>query len=112
MKKNNDSRRMMRERKTIKLMIELYCKDHHKKDSRSCEDCGALLDYVYLRLQRCLFADKKPACSKCPIHCYSPDMKDRIRSVMKYSGPRLIKHNPMLSLRHLFDGLKSKKMVY
>ena len=35
------------------------------------------------RLDRCPFRDEKPTCSNCLVHCYKPDMRERIREVMR-----------------------------
>lgn len=44
---------------------------------------------------------KKTTCKKCPVHCYSPDMREKIRAVMRYSGPRMIFLHPFAAIRHL-----------
>ena len=46
----------------------------------------------------------KPTCSKCPVHCYKPEMRDRIREVMRYAGPRMYKRHPILTFFHVLDG--------
>jgi hypothetical protein len=38
--------------------------------------------------------------------CYTPDMRERIRAVMRFSGPRMLLHHPWLALMHLVDGLR------
>ncbi len=92
---------MEQEKKTIEAMIKMYCHGHHSKNDELCRDCGKLLEYARLRLARCPFGENKPACSKCPVHCYSPSRRAKIVSVMKYSGPRLLSEHPILALRHL-----------
>ena len=34
-------------------------------------------------------------------HCYKPEMRERIRQVMRYSGPRMITKHPVAAIRHL-----------
>jgi len=34
--------------------------------------------------------DPKPACKACPAHCYKPEMRARIRGVMRHSGMRAV----------------------
>ncbi len=92
---------MVRENKTIEVMIRMYCRSHHSKDDTLCEDCQELLKYAGSRLQECPFGESKPTCAKCPVHCYRPSMRTKITSVMKYSGPRLLSEHPILALRHL-----------
>ena len=96
--------RIEREQRTVSLMIGLYCRKHHgSRKGELCAECATLREYGAERLRRCPHGEKKPTCRKCPIHCYRPDMKERIRKVMRYSGPRMILHYPVAALRHLFS---------
>jgi hypothetical protein len=101
--------RISREKKTIKTMIEIYCKKHHNRAGELCEECFELLDYALKRLDKCKYQKNKPTCAKCPIHCYKPEMRERIRQVMRYSGPRMILVHPILALRHIGDGSKKPR---
>ncbi|MGC8828622.1 MAG: nitrous oxide-stimulated promoter family protein [Verrucomicrobiia bacterium] len=96
--------RLNREFKTIRLMIERYCRDLHKtSDGVLCEECAQLLDYAKARLLKCPFQGDKPTCAKCPIHCYSPEKRMKIKEVMRYAGPKLLWTNPILTVLHLLD---------
>ncbi|MBF0197575.1 MAG: nitrous oxide-stimulated promoter family protein [Planctomycetes bacterium] len=91
------------EAKTIAAMMLIYCKKHHSLQSiASCKECSDLLNYANERLKKCPFKDEKPVCSKCEIHCYHKEYKERIRKVMAYSGKRMIWKHPILALKHLF----------
>ena len=37
----------------------------------------------------------------CNVHCYRPDMREKIREVMRFSGPLMIFHHPMEALRYI-----------
>lgn len=96
--------RIEREKKTIELMINIYCrKKHNNKRKELCEECNELLEYAHKRLSYCKFGENKSTCAKCPIHCYKKDMKVKIKEVMKFSGPRLIIYNPIELFKHMFD---------
>lgn len=95
--------RIERERKTVEAMIRLYCADHHGK-GELCPACTELLAYAGKRLDKCPFGGKKPTCANCPIHCYSADRRERVREVMRWSGPRMIWRHPVLAACHLLDG--------
>ena len=95
--------RLARERATMAAMMSLYCRDHHGHRSGCCDDCSHLLDYANRRLDTCPFGEDKPACSKCLVHCYSASQRERVREVMRYSGPRMVFRHPILSLYHLLD---------
>lgn len=101
--KNN---RIGREKKTIELMVALYCKKNHGTKKGLCPDCRELFDYASMRLDKCRFGADKPVCSKCTVHCYKPELRDKIRRVMRYSGPRMLLAHPIAAVRHYLDGLK------
>lgn len=81
-------------------MIRLYCR--RKEGNKSlCLECSHLADYAEHRLRHCRYGDAKGSCRHCPTHCYRPDMRDKIRRVMRYSGPRMMLCHPVMALRHL-----------
>jgi hypothetical protein len=90
----------VRELETIEVMISMYCTVHHQCASK-CADCTELFDYAQRRLQRCVFGDAKPNCSQCVVHCYTKDMREKIRMVMRWAGPRMLLRHPILGIRHL-----------
>jgi len=98
------TRRLRREKKTLGVMVRLYCRDHHGAATDLCGPCGALLAYAQQRVDRCVFALDKPTCAKCPVHCYKPSMREEIREVMRYAGPRMLSRHPILAVGHLMDG--------
>ena len=65
-----------------------------------------LTEYALKRLASCPFQEGKTTCAKCPVHCYKPGMRKRVREVMREIGPRMIFHHPLMALRHLFDGMR------
>ena len=91
-------KRLEGEIKTARIMIEMFCRRHH--GPMLCRDCGELMKYVERELENCPHGLSKPACSKCEIHCYNPQMRSRIREVMKFAGPRMIYRHPVLAFRH------------
>ncbi|WP_297993357.1 nitrous oxide-stimulated promoter family protein [uncultured Clostridium sp.] len=96
--------RIEREKKTIALMIDIYCqRKHGNKKGELCDECKELLEYAHKRLSFCKFGENKSTCSRCPIHCYKKDMKEKVKDVMKFSGPRLIVHNPIELVRHALN---------
>lgn len=97
--------RIEREQKTVEQMIRIYCR-HREGNRELCADCKALLDYALKRLENCPFGEKKSSCRKCSVHCYRPDMKERIRLVMRYSGPRMIFYHPLAAIRHIITELR------
>lgn len=100
--------RMQREHKTVAAMIALYCRDLHRPGQGLCAECRQLADYARLRLTKCPFQENKTTCGNCPIHCYKPVMREKIREVMRYAGPRMIWHHPWLALGHMLDGRRKK----
>ncbi len=98
------SNRLEREKMTVRKMIRLYCKGHHDSDRELCSECQELEQYAMNRLVHCKFGGGKPTCGKCPVHCYKPQMRKRIREIMHYSGPKMIYVHPIAAIRHLIDG--------
>lgn len=70
---------------------------------------AALLEYARQRRDRCPHGDNKPFCSNCPIHCYKPEMRQQMRAVMRYAGPRMLLSNPILALRHMAETMRRKR---
>lgn len=92
--------RIEREKYTVSKMVQIYCK-YHEHNSSLCNECQQLLEYAHQRLNYCKFGEKKPTCRKCPIHCYKPDMREKMCKVMRFSGPRMIFFHPIMAIRHL-----------
>lgn len=99
--------RIEREKMVIAQMITIYCRNHHKDVSQPlCEECRELLNYAKARLTHCPKGNGKSSCKKCESHCYRPEMRESIRKVMRYVGPRMIFYHPIAAIRHLFAELK------
>jgi len=97
-----------KEKRTIKRMIEIYCwKNHGSKRGILCKECEELLKYAYTRLDLCPFQEDKPPCKKCLIHCYKPEMREKVREVMRFSGPRLLIYGPSDWIRHKMKEIES-----
>ena len=94
---------------TIKKMLEIYCRAHHGNNLSLCEECEALFDYARARVERCPHMETKTFCSACQTHCYAPKMREKIREAMRYSGPRMLLHAPVMALRHMFIEWREKR---
>ena len=94
--------RIAHEKKTVELMIRLYCRKK-EKNKILCTDCEDLLRYAHARLDRCPFGEKKGACKECTVHCYKPVLRERMRQVMRFSGPRMLFYAPWQTIRHLLN---------
>ena len=99
-------KRLGREWRTMQVMVEVYCRGRHAPNAGLCPECRELLAYAARRLERCQFGAEKPTCAQCPVHCYQRQWRDRIRTVMRYAGPRMLWRYPWLSLRHWVDGVR------
>ena len=86
---------------TVTEMIGIFCRDIHKTDGvHLCHECQDLLDYVEKRVAACPRMEDKTFCSACNTHCYAPNRRERIRMIMRYSGPKMIFHSPILAIKH------------
>ncbi len=102
--------RIGREKKTIKAMTRIFCRANHRPRNEVCADCGELLEYSSERLDRCPYGESKPTCAKCPIHCYNSEMRQKVREVMRFSGPKMILRRPYLAMMHVVDGMRRKNV--
>ncbi len=99
------SARRAREFKTIVVMLHMYCRAHHgPKAAPLCDGCIELHDYARRRVERCVFGEAKPTCANCSVHCYKAAMRERVRQVMRWAGPRMIWRRPVLAVWHILDG--------
>jgi len=106
------TKRTLREMKTVEEMIKLYCHNHHyTKGNELCDDCKALKDYAFKRINNCVFNPDKPTCKNCTIHCYSAKNKEAIRQVMRFSGPRMMLKFPGMTILHLIDGMRDNNRI-
>ena len=87
-------------------MIRLYCEAKHGAKDSLCGECSGLADYAKARLDHCPFGDAKPVCRNCEVHCYKPEMRQRISELMRFAGPRMLTKNPGYALRHLLHAFK------
>ncbi|MFB9136593.1 nitrous oxide-stimulated promoter family protein [Vibrio olivae] len=92
---------LQKEFNTVSDMVNLYCHAHHDRQQSLCADCRQLIQYAETKLDRCPFGAEKPACKRCPIHCYKPAPKQTMKRVMRYSGPRMLLHHPIQAVQHL-----------
>ena len=87
-----------KEKKLIPVMIKKYCHGKHKaKGEELCEECRQLTEYALFRF--------------CKIHCYKPDMREKIKDVMKWAGPRMIFTHPVFAFKHVFQMISYKRKL-
>ncbi len=105
------ARRIQRDGRVLRAFIAVYCREHHLKRGVAvhsheqgrvyCAECHALLHYALQRNERCPL-DPKPACRRCPVHCYKKQQRDKIRAVMKFSGRYYVMRGRLDWLWHYF----------
>lgn len=96
------------EKRIVALMIALYCRKKHASNTL-CDSCKALTEFTAERLDKCVYGEQKPACIDCKIHCYrtNEEMRTAIKTVMRYSGPRMLLYHPKDSFYHFIRKKKS-----
>ena len=105
---NTQSKRE-KEKLIVGEMIKLYCRKNHGTKNGLCKECQALKDYAELRSDKCPFMETKTFCSNCKVHFYKAEMREKIREVMRFSGPRMIFHHPVMAINHLIQSKKEKR---
>ena len=118
------ARKRGEEAEMVSQMIALYCRGNHGGAPRAaggdtapigrhevalCEECVALRSYALARVERCPRMDTKTFCSACPTHCYKPAMREQIRAVMRWSGPRMLRYRPVKAMEHAIVTVKTKR---
>lgn len=101
-----------KEQYIVEEMIMLYCRKNHSEgkpwSGHMCKECQELSDYAKLRSKKCPFMKEKTFCANCRVHCYKPQMREEIRRVMRFSGPRMLLYHPLLAVWHLICSKKEK----
>lgn len=111
MSKNDVEKKREQEKRIVSLMIRLYCKKKHGTRKSLCPECQALNDYAILRSDKCPFMETKTFCSNCKVHCYETNMREKIRAVMRFSGPYMIFSHPFVAVRHVIESKQEKKRL-
>ncbi len=120
----------MDKEKLARWMVVYYCNHLHKTPKKTlCQECEKLYEYQLERSRKCPFRDKNQFCqdprtgqckkkarraeivfcSNCKVRCYKPEMREAIRKVMRYSGPRMLLYHPLAAIYHLYKTKLSKK---
>ena len=95
-----------REKVLVSQMIAIYCRKKHHSKGELCPECAKLDAYARNKSDRCPFMESKTFCSNCKVHCYQPEMREKIREVMRFSGPRMMFHHPIVAVRHVIESNK------
>lgn len=101
------TRRELKDLKVLALFTSVFCGAHHAGPRTAlqvdapqlrrlslnkypvCADCADFLRYAFERRLRCPL-EEKPSCKHCPIHCYKPGHREKVREIMRFSGRHLI----------------------
>ncbi len=110
--KNNELKAWEKQKKMIPIMIKMYCHHaHHTKKDNICDECKELTEYALFRLEKCPFKKNKSFCSTCKIHCYTVENREKIKKVMRYSGPMLLFTHPIYAISHVIETIKYKRKL-
>ncbi len=105
-------KKRQKEQYVVEEMISLYCRKNHSKKGgwkgQMCAECQKLSDYAKMRSKKCPFMEKKTFCANCKVHCYKTEMREKIRQVMRFSGPRMLLYHPILAIWHLVCSIREK----
>jgi hypothetical protein len=76
-----------------------------------CDACAELLVYAERRRAFCP-KDPKPFCSHCDTHCYRADLREQMRDVMRYAGPRsILRGHAIDGIKHVLESRKFRKQA-
>jgi hypothetical protein len=98
------------EKRVVGNMIAIYCRAHHHTSRKElCAECARLCNYSMERLEHCLYGEKKPVCSACPIHCYREDKRLQIKDVMRFSGRKMMLKHPIDAIIYMVKNSRVQK---
>lgn len=106
----NTEKKRQREKQMVTEMIRLYCRKKHGGRGL-CPDCAALAEYARQRSDKCPFMAEKTFCSNCRVHCYKPEMREKIREVMRFSGRRMIFSHPIAAVWHVIETKREQRRL-
>ena len=106
----NTEKKREQEKRTVGEMIALYCRKNHG-GRVLCPECAELKKYAESRSDKCPFMENKTFCSNCRVHCYKPEMRQKIREVMRFSGPRMIFRHPIMAVSHVVLSKREKRRM-
>ncbi len=105
--------------RTLARFITFYCAHRHADELKTpvaiknrdldaiigrqvdlCPTCCKLFAHAFVKRTRCPLSPK-PACKRCPSHCFHPEYRRQIREVMGYSGRQLALRGRLDYLLHL-----------
>lgn len=92
--------RFAQDRETLLAMADIYCRAHHGTQGELCSKCASVIEYAVARTEKCPF-NHETNCKDCYIHCYNGEMRDEVRAVMGYAGPRMLLRHPVMTMRYL-----------
>ena len=84
-------KKRQQERMVVLQIIGLYCQGHHHRHLPGeplCPDCQQIADYA--------------------IHCYARPQQEQILRIMRYGGPRMLLHHPLMALHHMLLGWQTR----
>ena len=106
--KDPELRREM-EKESLTMMTEIYCNgNHNTAKGELCDRCSEFVKYACERTDKCPFMETKTFCSACKIHCYNKEWRPYVKEVMKYAGPRIMLHHPVVGTLHGIVTLNQK----
>lgn len=112
-------RKERKDLRVLALFASVYCRARHGGPRRPlqfgepaagapdldryplCPECREFLGYAISRRLHCPL-EPKPVCKHCPIHCYRPGHRQKVREIMRFSGRRLILRGRLDLLWHYF----------
>lgn len=95
-------------------MIKMYCQGNKHvtnklNESMLCDTCDDLLKYSEFRTSKCPYISKTLYCVNCPTPCYKQEYREKMQSVMKYSGPRFLLKHPIYFIDHYLVDIKTRR---
>ena len=92
-----------RDRRTLEAIGHIYCAAHHddeKDPAGLCPECRTVIDATLERAAACPFGHEGN-CQDCRVHCQRGEAREKIRTIMRYSAPRMAFRHPLMTIGYL-----------
>jgi hypothetical protein len=75
--------------------------------AQNATNCWNMQSFVWIDA----LSKNKTTCGKCLVHCYQPQMREKVKTVMRHAGPAMLLHHPVLAMQHAIDGFKKPEKI-
>lgn len=100
--------RREKERRLLSCMVAYYCRKNHGNRVRLCPECADVDRFIRQRCH-CPRQEATRLCRSCPAQCGRPELKEKLRRMVRYACPRMLFRHPVTVSRYVAAARREKK---